>query len=57
MTEVEMLINGESRPGADGRTFTTYEPARGTSLAEVARATTDDVAAVPTLRLKSLLAQ
>jgi aldehyde dehydrogenase (NAD+)/betaine-aldehyde dehydrogenase len=43
MTEVAMLINGESRPGADGRTFTTYEPARGTSLAEVARATTDDV--------------
>ncbi|HEX5396732.1 MAG TPA: aldehyde dehydrogenase family protein [Candidatus Limnocylindria bacterium] len=43
MTEVAMLINGESRAGADGRTFTTYEPARGTALAEVARATADDV--------------
>ncbi len=43
MTEVSMLINGESRPGADGRTFATYDPARGTALADVARATTDDV--------------
>ncbi len=51
MTEVSMLINGESRPGADGRTFTTYDPARGTTLAEVARATTDDVdAAVQSAR-------
>jgi aldehyde dehydrogenase (NAD+)/betaine-aldehyde dehydrogenase len=38
-----MLINGELRPGGDGRTFTTYDPARGATLAEVARATTDDV--------------
>ncbi len=48
MTEVSMLINGESRPGADGRTFPTYDPARGTTLAEVARATTDDVDAAVT---------
>jgi acyl-CoA reductase-like NAD-dependent aldehyde dehydrogenase len=43
MTEVSMLINGESRPAGDGRTFSTFEPARGATLAEVARATTDDV--------------
>jgi aldehyde dehydrogenase (NAD+)/betaine-aldehyde dehydrogenase len=48
MTEVSMLINGESRPGADGRTFPTYDPARGTTLADVARATTDDVDAAVT---------
>lgn len=48
MTEVSMLINGESRPGADGRTFPTYDPARGTTLADVAHATTDDVDAAVT---------
>jgi acyl-CoA reductase-like NAD-dependent aldehyde dehydrogenase len=43
MNDVAMLINGESRPGADGRTFTTRDPARGTDIAAVARATTADV--------------
>ncbi len=43
MNDVLMLINGESRAGADGATFTTHEPARGAPLAEVARASAADV--------------
>ena len=38
-----LLIGGERVPGADGRTFETYEPATGAVLAEVALAGTEDV--------------
>jgi acyl-CoA reductase-like NAD-dependent aldehyde dehydrogenase len=50
--DVSMLINGESRPSADGRTFTTRDPARASDLATVPHATTDDVdAAVSAARV------
>jgi betaine-aldehyde dehydrogenase len=37
------LLNGERVPSADGRTFSTYNPATGEVLAEVARAGEEDV--------------
>jgi acyl-CoA reductase-like NAD-dependent aldehyde dehydrogenase len=41
----QLLIGGERRAAASGATFTTYEPARGEPLAEVARADGADVEA------------
>ncbi len=38
-----LLIGGERVPGAEGRTFQTYEPAAGNVLAEVALAGVEDV--------------
>jgi acyl-CoA reductase-like NAD-dependent aldehyde dehydrogenase len=38
-----LLIGGERVPGAEGRTFTTYNPATGEALAEVALAGMEDV--------------
>jgi len=38
-----LLIDGELREAADGATFTTFSPATGEPLAEVARATAADV--------------
>ena len=46
--ETRLLIDGAFRDGADGRTFTTWNPATGESLAEVARATREDVDAAVT---------
>jgi aldehyde dehydrogenase (NAD+)/betaine-aldehyde dehydrogenase len=39
----QLLIDGTFRDASDGATFTTHDPARGTPLADVARATADDV--------------
>jgi acyl-CoA reductase-like NAD-dependent aldehyde dehydrogenase len=39
----QLLINGELIAAASGRTFTTFDPARGADLAEVAQAGSDDV--------------
>jgi acyl-CoA reductase-like NAD-dependent aldehyde dehydrogenase len=41
--EPRLLIDGAFRDAADGRTFTTWSPATGEALAEVARATAADV--------------
>ena len=38
-----MLIDGEFRDGREGRTFSTYDPATGGALAEVAEATEVDI--------------
>jgi len=45
MTNVptQLLIGGESRDATDGRTFPTFDPARGAELAQVAQATAADV--------------
>ncbi len=37
------FINGEFRPSAGGKTFTTYEPASGAELAKLAVGNADDV--------------
>jgi acyl-CoA reductase-like NAD-dependent aldehyde dehydrogenase len=42
-SEQLLLIDGERRPAADGRTFDTLDPATGDTLARVARAGTADV--------------
>jgi len=39
----KLLINGELRDAASGRTFATFDPAHGGELASVARAGADDV--------------
>ena len=39
----QLLIDGELRDAAAGRTFTTYDPARGGELAQVAQGGADDV--------------
>jgi acyl-CoA reductase-like NAD-dependent aldehyde dehydrogenase len=41
--ETRLLIDGSFRDGSDGRTFPTGNPATGEPLADVARATSDDV--------------
>src|SRR5262249_59329270 len=38
-----MMIGGEHRPARSGKTFTTYDPATGKPLAEVAAGTKPDV--------------
>ena len=43
MTATQLLINGELRDATGGKTFTTFDPAHGADLAEVAQATTEDV--------------
>jgi acyl-CoA reductase-like NAD-dependent aldehyde dehydrogenase len=43
--ETRLLIEGSFRDGSDGRTFPTGNPATGEPLADVARATSDDVEA------------
>ena len=43
-----LLVDGEWRPAADGRTFPTYDPATGVVAAEVAFAGPDDVDAAVT---------
>lgn len=40
---MELLIDGDWLPASDGATFTTIDPATGTTLAEVARGTAPDV--------------
>jgi acyl-CoA reductase-like NAD-dependent aldehyde dehydrogenase len=42
-TPTQLLINGEFRDAATGRTFMTHEPARGAELAKVALAGAEDV--------------
>src|SRR3990170_4547969 len=42
-TPTQLLINGEFRDATGGGTFTTFDPAHGADLAEVARATREDV--------------
>jgi acyl-CoA reductase-like NAD-dependent aldehyde dehydrogenase len=44
----QLLINGELRDAASGRTFATFDPAHGGELAQVAQAGTDDVDAAVT---------
>ncbi|HEX2765827.1 MAG TPA: aldehyde dehydrogenase family protein [Candidatus Limnocylindria bacterium] len=39
----KLLIGGESRDAAEGRTFPTYDPARGAELAQVAQASAADI--------------
>ncbi len=44
----KLLIGGEARDAQDGRTFTTYDPARGSELAQVSQGTAADVDAAVT---------
>ena len=44
----KLLIDGELRDAQTGRTFTTYDPAHGRDLANVAQAGTEDVNAAVT---------
>jgi acyl-CoA reductase-like NAD-dependent aldehyde dehydrogenase len=44
----QLLIGGESRPAADGATFTTYDPSTGEALATVAQAGPADLDAALT---------
>ncbi|HEU4864570.1 MAG TPA: aldehyde dehydrogenase family protein, partial [Candidatus Limnocylindria bacterium] len=44
----KLLIDGELRDAQSGRTFTTYDPAHGGDLANVAQAATEDVNAAVT---------
>ena len=39
----QLLINGELRDARSGRTFPTFDPARGTELSTVAQGGSDDV--------------
>ncbi len=48
MTATQLLIDGEFRDATGGATFTTFDPAHGADLAEVARGTAEDVDAAVT---------
>ena len=48
MTATQLLIDGEFRDAARGATFTTFDPAHGADLAEVAQGGTDDIDAAVT---------
>ncbi len=43
MERYELLIDGKWQPAVSGETFTTYNPAKGEAIAEIAKAGTEDV--------------